>query len=223
MSNAGEIVSEFERLANGLALRWDGTKAVSELKEADFNWRQMEWFGFYFEHLVRQDPVLSDAFGERAEIIENTAFDGFASVPWDLKTHVTRDRSGNTQPRVILNDEDAIDEAVQRYGSVCVAILIGAAEFDEDGSFYAWHQALKGGQSVYQLSDPSRRRRVRKSAFLPQKLAIFELGQDDLALMGRMNQGRNSNGEPRPPKYMLDLAVIQPSAEFPIGVGSSPV
>jgi hypothetical protein len=30
---------------------WDGKESILELKEARFNWRQMEWWGFYFEHL----------------------------------------------------------------------------------------------------------------------------------------------------------------------------
>jgi hypothetical protein len=28
---------------------WDGKTCVLELKEANYNWRQMEWWAFYFE------------------------------------------------------------------------------------------------------------------------------------------------------------------------------
>lgn len=28
---------------------WEGKKSVLELKEANYNWKQMEWWAFYFE------------------------------------------------------------------------------------------------------------------------------------------------------------------------------
>ena len=30
---------------------WDGKKAILKLKKIDYQWRQMEWMGFYFEAL----------------------------------------------------------------------------------------------------------------------------------------------------------------------------
>jgi hypothetical protein len=33
---------------------WDGKTSVLELKEADYNWRQMEWWAFYFEYQVKK-------------------------------------------------------------------------------------------------------------------------------------------------------------------------
>ncbi len=47
-----EIYSDIEtfrlRLSD-LPISWDGRSCVLELKEADYNWRQMEWWEFYFE------------------------------------------------------------------------------------------------------------------------------------------------------------------------------
>jgi len=39
---------------------WEGKSCVLELKEADYNWRQMEWCGWYFEFKVRQ--MFADKF-----------------------------------------------------------------------------------------------------------------------------------------------------------------
>ena len=36
-----------------LPTKWDGKQSILELKNANFNWRQMEWWGFYFEYLCR--------------------------------------------------------------------------------------------------------------------------------------------------------------------------
>ena len=29
---------------------WDGKSCVLELKDADYQWKQMEWWAFYFEY-----------------------------------------------------------------------------------------------------------------------------------------------------------------------------
>ncbi|MBI5303663.1 MAG: hypothetical protein HY868_16120 [Chloroflexi bacterium] len=34
---------------------WDGKKCVLQLKAANFNWRQMEWWAFYFELLCQRN------------------------------------------------------------------------------------------------------------------------------------------------------------------------
>lgn len=50
MTPKKDIQSAKRHLSN-LPTIWDGKESVLELKEANFNWRQMEWWGFYFEHL----------------------------------------------------------------------------------------------------------------------------------------------------------------------------
>ena len=39
---------------------WDGKTCILELKEADYNWRQMEWWAFYFEYKFR--TLFADKF-----------------------------------------------------------------------------------------------------------------------------------------------------------------
>ena len=39
---------------------WDGKTCILELKEADYQWRQMEWWAFYFEYKVKE--MLADKF-----------------------------------------------------------------------------------------------------------------------------------------------------------------
>ncbi len=29
---------------------WDGKECILELKQANYNWKQMEWWAFYFEY-----------------------------------------------------------------------------------------------------------------------------------------------------------------------------
>lgn len=37
---------------------------------------------------------------------------------------------------------------------------------------------------------------------------FLRLDKAGVSRLGQMNQGRNSNGKPRPPKYMLDLEAM---------------
>jgi hypothetical protein len=32
---------------------WNGKTSILEMKKSNFNWKQMEWWGFYFELLIR--------------------------------------------------------------------------------------------------------------------------------------------------------------------------
>ncbi|MDR2064137.1 MAG: hypothetical protein LBP85_00260 [Prevotellaceae bacterium] len=69
---------------------------------------------------------------------------------------------------------------------------------------------IKGGKSNYELDRESRtsisRYRKIKAELTEILLLIFK--KDDMDLLSTMKQGRNSNGMPRPEKYMLDLEII---------------
>jgi hypothetical protein len=87
------------------------------------------------------------------------------------------------------------------------AVLCDVEYNDVNRTFQQWHSELKGGLSAY---EKERRTRTEVSRYRKTKAELAELlflRFDEAAVnrMGCMNQGRNSNGAPRPPKYMLDL------------------
>ena len=49
-----EDIAKAKKALATLPRVWEGKKSVLEMKEADYNWRQMEWWAFYFEHLCHQ-------------------------------------------------------------------------------------------------------------------------------------------------------------------------
>lgn len=55
-----------KRLLESLHTHWDGKTSVLEMKDADYNWRQMEWWGFYFELLCQRK--LAGAFSIQGTI-----------------------------------------------------------------------------------------------------------------------------------------------------------
>lgn len=44
-----EDIEIIKRKLIDLPRNWDGKQCVLELKEANYNWKQMEWWAFYFE------------------------------------------------------------------------------------------------------------------------------------------------------------------------------
>ncbi len=192
---------------------WDGKASILELKDADYQWRQMEWIGWYFEHLCRHR--LQHYMKMPGPRVGNVEFDGFLHIPWDFKAHVIQNRKGKAQRSVILNDKLAVDSVIAQYGALGVVVAQGLAEFnDHDRSFWLWHSGLKGGKSAYEERREARGApsRVRKVALEIQSFDLYCLSAEDVDPLGIHAQGRNSDGSPRALKYRLHLDAVDPVA-----------
>jgi hypothetical protein len=154
------------KIGRGIPGEWDGKEAITYLKNRDYQWRQMEWIGWYFE---RRAKDILEASGlplgtpfRHGSVQFDIALDG---MTFDIKTHVTK------HPRdwVVLNDREAIEACLQATGSWGAILACGSAEMDPDGSFKDWHAALKGVKSVYEVE------RVRRGAPSRRRKTIFRL------------------------------------------------
>jgi hypothetical protein len=184
---------------------WDGKSCVLELKEADYNWRQMEWWAFYFEHKVRQ--ILNSKFQFPGDRFNNVSFDLKGAINWDLKAKAIK----SDDHKVILNDKSAMEQSIENHGFHGEIIALCDVEYnDHDRSFQKWHTELKGGKSIYEIEREARTSisRYRKTKAELTEIVLLILKKEDLDLLATMKQGRNSNGKPRPEKYMLDLEMI---------------
>lgn len=180
---------------------WDGKQSILEMKEADFQWRQMEWIGFYFELLCKR--LLSKEFQIPGEKYGNTTFDLFRTFNWDLKSH-----AANAGKEIILNDCLAMNEAIAKHGFHGEIIANLDIEYnDHDRSFQKWHTDLKGGKSTYEIERESRttNSRLRKTAAELKEIIFVIITPDNVSELDILHQGRNSNGAPRPNKYGLNL------------------
>ena len=54
MSIQNEVNEICEVLHRHLERKWDGKECILELKEADYQWKQMEWIGWYIEYKLRK-------------------------------------------------------------------------------------------------------------------------------------------------------------------------
>jgi len=181
---------------------WDGKTCVLELKDAGFNWRQVEWWAFYFEYLC--NSRLKTTFEIPGEMIGSTRFDLKGSVNWDLKAKAIK----SDDHRCILNDKTALDESIKTYGEHGFMIALCDVEYnDEDRTFQKWRTELQGGPSDYTKKRIARTStsRYRKTRAILNEILFFCLDAAALESLGEMRQGRNSNGKPRPLKYELNL------------------
>jgi len=197
-----------KRLLNDLPGQWDGKACVLEMKEADYNWKQMEWWAFYFE--LKAGKLLASEFTIPGERIDGrVTFDARRTITWDFKSHAIKTHSHEA----ILNDVEAIDFVLERDGAYGLMVAMCDVEYnDDDRSFQKWHTALKGGLSPYEVERKARTStsRYRKTAADLQEILFLVVTPDNREALGIMKQGRNSNGKPRPPKYRIDLEEIDP-------------
>ena len=171
----------------------DGKQAILQMKEEGGNWRQMEWIGWYYEYLldkmnIRNNTPYYSPTGRKVYL--DYRIDGILT---DLKTHVLNSNAKD----VVLNDRKAIEDAVKTEGIVRILLLKGnAVKDDENRSFQKWHCNLAN-------SNFNPLGRQRKKSFDLTSILLLEINQHNICNLNIMNQGKNSNGKPRPPKFLI--------------------
>ena len=194
--------------------RWEGKQAILELRQADFQWRQMEWIGWYFEFKARK-IIIENLGGSKGPKDDSTSFDYRGKNVWDLKAHI---ENASSHPWIIINDKESVDLCMQSYGVMGMIIAQGVAEYDDNkGTFKAWHDELKGGCSDYEKDRvrrgaPSRRRKI---AFRLRRIEALWLNSDQVTKglvegwIDFFQKGmRNANGYARRPKYELNVDML---------------
>lgn len=185
-----------------LPKKWDGKKSILELKEANYHWRQMEWWAFNFE--LKSKEILQSKFTFPGDKFGNVTFDFKGSINWDLKACAIKSDSH----KIILNDVTAMKKSIQKHGFHGEVIAICDVEYNDiNRTFQKWHMELIGKKSKYVKERELRTSlsRYRKTKAELTEILILVLGKPDLAKLDVMKQGRNSNGQPRKPKFMLNL------------------
>lgn len=222
MKPSATSITIAKTLASELLGTWHGKKCIRYLKKHDYQWRQMEWIGWYFEHRAKQILAGRMKVGPGPKV-GNVAIDFVVqNQAWDFKAHPTKPNDG----WIYLNDVEAVDACATHLGGIGWVIAVGNAVYDEDGSFKKWHDALKGSVSQYERDRVLRgaRSRRRKKSFtcthflVAQALTISQITDAINAglLKATMQKGqRNSNGGTRRAKYGMHMTRAAQSAGKP--------
>lgn len=196
-------------LVSKVPKNWDGKNCILEMKKNNAkNWKQMEWIGWFFEYWCQNNlnSVMEMPFSKK---YGNVSFDGFLEIPWDFKSHAIE--SGN---KIIINDSEAIANAINEFGCVGLILVIGSVSYDNStGDFKKWHDKLKGGKSDYEVERIKRgaTSRKRKTSMVISKILFVKIDDELLIKCGSFQENfRNANGNARREKVLLDLNEINP-------------
>ncbi len=181
---ADEGAALVRTLSRELPAHWDGRESVTWMRDAgSTQWRQTEWFGWYFEEMVR--TILNEQFptsglhGPRVRY-GSTTFD-YASPTrvWDAKAHTAQQvavphdgRRPKNQPKIAwLNDTEAVLACVEEQG-LGFLIVDGLAGMDTTGAFRAWHTdyGLTTGKPLSDYVASTGNSRKRKTWWAPLTL-----------------------------------------------------
>jgi hypothetical protein len=216
LANRGRGIAEFSSveaeaaallgvLAKELPMRLDGRSCVSEMRHDGYSqWAQDEWAGFFLEY--RGLPALVRELGGGPVKYANTRFDYALNGVWDLKCHSVEGRDAP------LNDVSATRACLSER-TLGFLVLSGRFEYD-DGSFRAWfrEERTRQGKTAVVRQSPATYVRRSKAAFEPMLLEAFvlrDLEQLEQAqatgALDVLQQGRQTSGASRPPKYRLRL------------------
>ena len=208
---------EYEVLAQRLTTIpkfWDGKKSILELKENNFQWRQIEWIGFWFEYWCKNNlsDIMEIPYHNK---IKNVTFDAFWKFPWDFKTHAI-----NNGRDVIVNACSAIDQTISEFGYFGLVIVKGIAKYDnEERSFRNWHRDLKGGKTSYVQKREQRGSysRTRKTSFEIKEIIGRRFDAESISRFHRFQKGfREPDGSARKEKFMIDPKDIDSEIIFHI-------
>ncbi len=169
---------------------WDGKKSILELKENNFQWRQIEWIGFWFEYWCKNNlsDIMEIPYHNK---IKNVTFDAFWKFPWDFKTHAT-----NNGRFVIVNACSAIDQAISEFDYFGLVIVKGTAKYDNE----------EGGYS-----------RTRKTSFEIKEIIGRRFDAESISRLHRFQKGfREPDGSARKEKFMIDPKDIDSEIIFHI-------
>jgi len=143
------------------------------------------WIGFYFEFLCKK--VLSGILEiPCTKKYGNVEFDGFLEFPWDFKAHATQ-----SSKNIIINDSEAISNAVRDFGHIGIIIATGPVVYDnESRDFKKWHDELKGGKSDYEIKRITRgaRSRIRKRSMEISKMVFVKINDELLVKSGSFQE-----------------------------------
>jgi hypothetical protein len=207
-----EALALVTALRETLPRHMDGRSCITEMRRAEYSqWAQDEWAGFYFEFIGI--PALVNAFGGGPREIGSTRFDYALAHTWDLKVHMA---ASGTAP---LNDQASIEAAIDA-GGLGFLVLSGDADYD-DGEFRLWQREfrLQHGKRARERTTPPAYVRKSKRAFTPFMIeALYFADREALdqslsaGVLRLMQQGRQTSGRPRQPKYAINLVKARASS-----------
>lgn len=156
----------------------DGQEAIIEMKEKGWNWKEVEWPGFYLKHKIRE-LVISRYPSDFEEYNQGKLYLVKGEHIWDTRFNVQQRGTWNHVP---FMSTDNINKLIEECNGIGVLVVNAIANYDLGFAFYDWHEELKERPSDYteQREAEGRPSRVRKIAFMITRVYAYYFPNDSI-------------------------------------------
>ena len=197
------LIKATKYIPNITKKEWDAKECITEMKEANYrNWKQTEWVGFYLEFLTERTNLPGVA--QFKLFVGNTSFNGCAGK------NVIDYKTSSLGEDIILNDQEAVNRVVKKYKELGYVIIEGRVEKEKNREFDNWRKELTGkSKYVLEGEKSGRIHRKLKIKFFPENIIYVSITKKNIKQLKQFNQGRNSDGKSRNPKYILPKKLLK--------------
>ncbi len=194
-------ISLFEKFKNSLNKNYHGIVCYKQMIQQNYhNKFQAEWAGafleFKFEEFLEYNPKYKTVcqYQSKKKVGEidldlnfNNQFLG------DLKAH------SNHSSAILGNDTENIDKALQLYNKIWYVVFNHNTEKDSDfkNEVTIFWNKEKGKEDIFSYA------KKMKNNISFTDFKILEINAYNIKHLSIFNQGKNSNGKPRPPKIKI--------------------
>lgn len=191
---------------------FDAKESIKWLHKHSNQKKQDEWAAFFFEEY--SFPLLINFLGgwKGPRITKDKRFDYQREFVWDLKMESIKDRNGKKTKIIILNDQSATDRIIKDEKGIGFIISKTEFSFDLDGGLKTWKNKFE--DKIIKKAGPGKARTLKTNGNVQEIISVLIQGEKEMekaiedGWISLFKQGRNSNGEPRPPKYQMNLEKI---------------
>ncbi len=103
-----------------------------------------------------------------------------------------------------------MEKVVKKYGELGYIIIKGKSKKEDSDELDIWRKKLVGkSKYVIEGEKSGRKHRKLKVEFTPTKIFYISINNKNIKSLRIFNQGRNSDGKPRRPKYILPKKLLK--------------
>lgn len=157
------------------------------------NWKQTEFLAFYIEdftlNFLENFGFETNKYSIKGLGKGNVVIDTFKDFPIDVKTSFK-------QADCPFNDKFVVDKIIEEFGKIGVIKIVSNGIEDSDFELTKYYKHLKG--DFDEVSPKTRK--VKKGANI-LGIDYYEILSNSCLKL--FSQGKNSNGNPRNPKYLI--------------------
>lgn len=187
----------------------EGKTAYAHMVENNFNNAlQPEWPGFYLEFLlaehlkqngVEQVLAYQQNKSKDKEMLDFDLWSSKYQFYGDLKASSADTKS------ILLNDQENMHAAIQKYGKIWYVIY----EHDTIKDSLMGHETTKFWNKLLCKDNPLSYGTKMKGAICFKSLTVLEINKINYRnILSTFNQGINSDGNMRKPKYMMSKSIF---------------